>query len=371
MSLTVTFCFPYLSHIMELHLLGGFLGSGKTTAIRQAVSLLVKEGRSVAVITNDQGNELVDSVFLRSTGTLAGEVTGGCFCCHYRDFTGIIDTLPQMPEILFAEAVGSCADLVATVIRPLLRDYPGWVIKFTVMADAAFLLALFREQCAFIKEEVRYIYQKQLEEAGMIVVNKADLLSEDEQAWLRNQLEPVYPGKSLVFQNSLNETSVAHWLKALDDALPAVNLTSLDIDYHVYGSGEASMAWLDEELSIKTTDRSAALVSGWLMDQLYRRVLDAQLMIGHLKFLLQCGGRQYKISYTHFGSTSDRSFTYYENGETRLLVNARIQGTPAQLEGIVTRLKKDCIERFDCQVERFSFNSFQPGFPQPQYRLSR
>ncbi len=50
---------------MKLFLMGGFLGSGKTTAIQQACLLLQKEVR-VGVITNDQGVQLVDRAFLQN-----------------------------------------------------------------------------------------------------------------------------------------------------------------------------------------------------------------------------------------------------------------------------------------------------------------
>jgi G3E family GTPase len=48
---------------MKLHLIGGFLGSGKTTAITNASLLLKNKGILAGVITNDQGNYLVDSSF--------------------------------------------------------------------------------------------------------------------------------------------------------------------------------------------------------------------------------------------------------------------------------------------------------------------
>jgi len=41
---------------MKLYLIGGFIGSGKTTAIYSACSVLMERGISVGVITNDQGS---------------------------------------------------------------------------------------------------------------------------------------------------------------------------------------------------------------------------------------------------------------------------------------------------------------------------
>lgn len=67
---------------MKIYLVGGFLGSGKTTAIAKACQSLAKEGKSAAVITNDQGTELVDTIYMRSLHIPVCEVVNGCFCCN-------------------------------------------------------------------------------------------------------------------------------------------------------------------------------------------------------------------------------------------------------------------------------------------------
>jgi len=57
---------------MTLHLVSGFLGSGKTTAIAAAVQLLGAAGMKAAAIMNDQGRDLVDSGHLRALGVPTG-----------------------------------------------------------------------------------------------------------------------------------------------------------------------------------------------------------------------------------------------------------------------------------------------------------
>jgi hypothetical protein len=46
-----------------------------------------------------------------------GEVAGACFCCNFNELTSTVEQLgsDQRPEIILAEPVGSCTDLVATV----------------------------------------------------------------------------------------------------------------------------------------------------------------------------------------------------------------------------------------------------------------
>jgi G3E family GTPase len=109
--------------IMNLHIVGGFLGSGKTTAIINASRRIMARGRTVGVITNDQGKYLVDTAFVRASGIPAVEVIGGCFCCNYDDLQARLDQLRDSarPDTIFAESVGSCADIVATVLKPLIE----------------------------------------------------------------------------------------------------------------------------------------------------------------------------------------------------------------------------------------------------------
>ncbi|MBZ0290182.1 MAG: cobalamin biosynthesis protein P47K, partial [Anaerolineae bacterium] len=99
---------------MDVHVVGGFLGSGKTTAIIGAAKHLVAQGKRVGIITNDQGRYLVDTAFFRLADMPTVEVSGGCFCCNYGDLMMQIDTLTQQaqPDVIFAESVGSCADIV-------------------------------------------------------------------------------------------------------------------------------------------------------------------------------------------------------------------------------------------------------------------
>lgn len=81
-------------------------------------------GQNVAIVTNDQASDLVDTLLLRAEGFQVGEVAGSCFCC-FNALTSTVESLSldQRPDVVLAEPVGSCTDLVATVIRPLEQIY--------------------------------------------------------------------------------------------------------------------------------------------------------------------------------------------------------------------------------------------------------
>ncbi len=109
-----------------LILCGGFLGAGKTTAITALARKFMQNGRRAALIVNDQAGGLVDQASALATGSPAvGEVAGGCFCCK---LSALTETLNQLgkdhhPDVFFAEPVGSCTDIVATVVLPLREIY--------------------------------------------------------------------------------------------------------------------------------------------------------------------------------------------------------------------------------------------------------
>jgi G3E family GTPase len=55
-------------------MIGGFLGAGKTTTVSRLAKHYLSQGKRVAIVTNDQATDLVDTNLLRSQGFDVGEV---------------------------------------------------------------------------------------------------------------------------------------------------------------------------------------------------------------------------------------------------------------------------------------------------------
>src|SRR5689334_14194008 len=120
--------------------LGGFLGAGKTTLILSASRLLQAQGLKPAAILNDQGAELVDTRHVQENGIEAGQVSGGCFCCRFSDLIESAAALRSYaPDVIFAEAVGSCTDISATTLQPLKLHYSHEfrLAPYSVLVDPA------------------------------------------------------------------------------------------------------------------------------------------------------------------------------------------------------------------------------------------
>jgi len=359
---------------VKLFLLGGFLGSVKTTAIHHAVNYLQQAGKKAGIITNDQGTQQVDTQYMRFHNILSGEVSGSCFCCNLpgldRNIHHLIET--QQPDAIFAESVGSCTDLIATVVNPLLTAYQSQLeITLSVFADIRVLFSWLQGDKKIFNENVNYIYDKQLEEAEILVINKIDLLTEKELSTAKQLVEQSYSHKTILYQNSLNVGSISKWISIIFDHQNSHLRPSLQLDYDRYGAGEAEMAWLDEEIGILTEDKNSMKAAIMLVEKIHSKTVERGYPIGHLKFLLNDGRNQQKISYTS-GEQGERVRVQFKPSKTDravILVNARVQTEPALLRKIVSDSIDEVEFSTGCRVIESKLSSFKPGYPKPSQRI--
>jgi Ni2+-binding GTPase involved in maturation of urease and hydrogenase len=357
---------------MKLFLVGGFLGSGKTTAIEQAAQYLLKDAKKVGVITNDQGVQQVDTRFIKGQHIPSGEVANGCFCCQYNELEKNLESLQQLEqtEFIFAESVGTCTDLAATVVNPLLSFNPGrYEIVLSIFADVRLLVKFLQDGKSVFFDTVSYIYERQLIEADIIVVNKMDLLTEKQQESAKKLITAAYRGKTILFQNSLSEAGIQPWLAACAAVDNPALRPSLDIDYDIYGAGEAELGWLDEEIGILTEDGSAGKAAQIFCKKLYARIMADGHLIGHLKFLVDDGKKQKKISYTALPGIDHADKVNMETDRIVVLINARVQARPALLQTIVNDVIVETELEANCKITEYKLSAFQPGYPRPTHRI--
>ncbi|MDD3965562.1 MAG: GTP-binding protein [Candidatus Neomarinimicrobiota bacterium] len=175
---------------MDLYLVSGFLGSGKTTLIIRLSKLLMEKGKKIAVVTNDQGKYLVDTAFVNAENIPAVDVQSGCYCSHYPDLLRQLEHLQKKigPDIVFAEAIGSSANLSGTVGEALLQTSEFRAKALITLADARILLRRVKEETLPFSEGVKAVYESQINESDYLIINKIDLLDKADLALLRQEL---------------------------------------------------------------------------------------------------------------------------------------------------------------------------------------
>src|SRR6201993_1246423 len=170
-------------------MVGGFLGAGKTTTLARLARHYTGRGQRVGLVTNDQAQDLVDTTSLRAQGFSVEEVAGACFCCRFDDLVDKVGRLQEAerPDIILAEPVGSCTDLVATVVQPL-RDLYGdrfEVAPYPVLFKPSHGLRILRNEAGTgFSPKAAYIFRKQLEEADAIAINRIDEITPEVSAEL-------------------------------------------------------------------------------------------------------------------------------------------------------------------------------------------
>jgi len=217
---------------------------------------------------------------------------------------------------------------------------------------------------------VTYIYHKQLEEADIILVTKTDLLPEGTLAGIKNDFIGRYPDKQFLYINSFNDNDLEQWLEMLANHNKSTKRKSLDIDYDAYGAGEAALAWFDQELEIKAREKNAWEIAVSLINRIYSAINNEKLGIGHLKFYLEDPELPLKISFTTMSrSIYSDHLPSIQKQTQKLLINARVQTSPEQLETIITEATSWIKDLYQCDINAGDTRSFQPGFPTPVHRI--
>jgi hypothetical protein len=131
------------------------------------------------------------------------------------------------------------------------------------------------------------------------------------------------------------------------------------------------MAWLDEEIGILTQDKNSMEAAIMLVKKIHSKTLERGYPVGHLKFLLNDGRNQQKISYTS-GGQGERMGAQFKRSKTDravILVNARVQTEPALLRKIVSDSIDEVEFSTGCRVIESKLSSFKPGYPKPSQRI--
>ena len=170
----------------------------QTTTLARLARQYMARGERVGLVTNDQAQDLVDTTSLRAQGFAVQEVPGACFCCKFDELVSRAGTLQEAerPDVILAEPVGSCTDLVATVVQPLKDLYSGrfQVAPYSVLFKPSHGLRILRNEQSGFSPKAAYIFRKQLEEADAIVINRADELAAGEVEDLKGLLAEQFRG---------------------------------------------------------------------------------------------------------------------------------------------------------------------------------
>jgi len=363
-----------MAELPSLLLVGGFLGAGKTTAIRALARIFAQKGLKTAAITNDQAAGLVDTVFLAGEGLATEEVSGSCFCC---DFNGLADAINHSiatadPRVILAEPVGSCTDIVATVILPLqdlMKDRVK-VHAYSVLVEPLRWEELV-EGATDVPWSMKYLFDKQVEEADFVVLTKTDTISRSAHERIQTGSGSRYPQARFLSISSRDGSGLEEWVEAVQSTPPG-NRWLREIDYDKYAQAEAEMGWLNAEADVMfpvpADGRDAAVrVTLGMAD----RITGLKARIGHLKVLAigDTGGVKAGITISGEAGQLDGSFSGPVS-RLHLTLNARATVSPGDLADIMISVITDFRHTDGAQTDIARLSTFRPAPPNPTHRYS-
>src|SRR6056297_3072144 len=359
-------------------MIGGFLGAGKTTLISQLARRLQVDGKHVCIVTNDQAAGLVDTELLKSQGFDVNEVAGSCFCCNFDGLTGAIAEFDgrQKPDVVLAEPVGSCTDLIATIAIPM-QERLG--TEFThspyavVLKPSHGMRILTGQGRGGFSPKAEYIFLKQLEESELIIINRIDELPAEQIAILREAIEQRFPGRRIVLASAKTGQNLDEVYEALLQTAPQRD-TTMQVDYDVYADGEAELGWLNARARLTSQGLAIELdrVVVELVEGLKSRFAAIDAEPAHLK-VLATDGQHASVANLISSDSSTMLSVSSESAdrEVTLTINARVRVDPQDLEQAVRGSLQAITESLQSELTLLDLRSFRPGRPEPTHRVER
>lgn len=179
---------------MKLILLGGFLGSGKTSVLlplARHIAGLPGGGTKLAIIENEIGDVGVDALAAEHAGFTVKNMFSGCICCTLAG-----DLVSGMREIeaaynpawLLIETTGlAFPDKIIATIRQYLPGCEGLVAVTVVDA----------ERWEELSGALGPLMKSQVASAEMVLLNKTDLVGEEQRRAIATELTAINPHAKL------------------------------------------------------------------------------------------------------------------------------------------------------------------------------
>lgn len=209
---------------MNILLVSGFLGAGKTTFIKE---LIKRTGTNPVILENEYGDNSIDAQELQNTSSGKNkleilEFMEGCVCCTMKDsFVNSVLTVfsSLSPEYLIIEptGVGRLSNIIKN-IEPLLHDNITLLKPIVVVTPRSY-----RQNIAEWEE----LYKDQIINADTVVFSKGENESPDVLSETESAIRAINPNADIIKDHYSGQDD--EWWRSIL-ALPAPDTNAIETD---------------------------------------------------------------------------------------------------------------------------------------------
>lgn len=178
---------------MRLIILGGFLGTGKTSVLMPVARQIVEEAGGgdktrVAIIENEIGQVGIDTAFTEGNGFTTTELFNGCVCCTLA--ASLMDSLCQLekevnPEWVILETTGLARPHdIAESVKRYYDENMNTAVCITVDVN----------RWGRLKKVVGELLYEQVQNADYVFLNKIDLAAPETIQEVRAEIQDLTKG---------------------------------------------------------------------------------------------------------------------------------------------------------------------------------
>lgn len=199
-------------------LLAGFLGSGKTTFLQQAVQSCLDQNQTPAIIMNEVGDVNLDGQLLPE-GVAMEEMLSGCICCSIRGDFGmklyeLVST--QSPDVVIVECTGIAEpmELVDALTEVSLYAPVQLTQIITIVDTAQMAEQVLPKDGASISKKLERLLKEQVRAANLLLMNKCDLIRMDQVIQVEEYIRE-WNKTAFIHQTVKSEIPQALWEQCL------------------------------------------------------------------------------------------------------------------------------------------------------------